>query len=349
MRASLSHVEYNRRVQMLSNSNFTSLVVQKAKEAMKDAATEDDSEDSLYHDNGFFKQSTFSQDPAEEDLDEQVSTDEPKEMRIDEDEDDTTEASIIPYEVSARTFMEVILNGNTSTKRDWKNNPAPCHLCQEDDTIDDEELKTKLYTKEEHLKNHMGTFLHTPLGRWSRLAEARATGEGDERQVHCPYCAELGVDRGFFHFRHLKRHVELDSGLKSPDLIEKHRALKDRDGWNDPGFAKCQDEHQKKKLAASRQYEHRTKVRIFGQSYSEAKDLAVPVPHYRTGLVHGSPPGTRDLRGSPVDIAELWMPAQPLHRRHEKSLHRVSPLISTIGETIISEDFSEELQVHRLP
>ncbi|ETS75255.1 hypothetical protein PFICI_13739 [Pestalotiopsis fici W106-1] len=157
---------------------------------MKDDVAAHDMDDPLVDSStGFFKQFDTGEDP-EEDLEHQVIDGEPIEQRVEEDEqEEATEHTQIPYEVAARAFMEIIFHGTMSQNGDWKNNPSQCHLCLEDETISAEQ-KAHTYNKEEHLKNHMGSFIHTPLAPWCRQVEAQA--EADHCPIMSPYCAEPG-------------------------------------------------------------------------------------------------------------------------------------------------------------
>lgn len=95
--------------------------------------------------NGGFAEKTVEEEP-EEDLDSLfVGSTEPVVRQTDEnddgeaDDEDAAADQEIPYGVAVRAFMEIQLSNTMSKHRDLKNNPETCPLCQEDDTISEEQ------------------------------------------------------------------------------------------------------------------------------------------------------------------------------------------------------------------
>lgn len=64
------------------------------------------------------------------------------------------EGQSLPFAEVAKTFMEMLLSGEQSTWHDYGQNPIPCSLCVEDDTME-EEKKTIMWKNKYKLLRHM--------------------------------------------------------------------------------------------------------------------------------------------------------------------------------------------------
>lgn len=148
MRASLQQEEYRVRVSRLESSDFMERVLAQAREAVKTAPDDlDDSSDPLVNqETGLFLQGDMEMEQEEEDLEDQQAGDdgEPPVRQIDAEKDGEARPGGDPlfegqpeisYESAVRSFMTMLLEGSMSEYRDWKNNPVPCPLCQEDETV----------------------------------------------------------------------------------------------------------------------------------------------------------------------------------------------------------------------
>jgi hypothetical protein len=132
-----------------SLSSFLTDVIAKARDKMKTIAAGDGGitvvEEGLDA-NGEFPEA--ENEPDEEDLDllvgdePSVTRDTDEVINADEidneaniDEGDSNDATL-PYDLVAKTFMEVLLTNEIGGHKDFWNNPVPCSLCEEDDTVD---------------------------------------------------------------------------------------------------------------------------------------------------------------------------------------------------------------------
>lgn len=140
----LTRIEFKSRVNAANISSFMEKIKQRAKEFLKSGVSEaSEMIDAALCDADDFAEPDI-EEPYEEDLQEIAvgmsvaevtrETDEPGDVTIhDEAADD------IPYDVAAKTFMEVLLSNTLNTYANRANNPVHCSLCEEDDTIDEKQ------------------------------------------------------------------------------------------------------------------------------------------------------------------------------------------------------------------
>jgi hypothetical protein len=98
------------------------------------------------------------EEPHEDDIEDQVdlSSDEEVHRELDEDEDGCIgeeEEEEVSYVEGVTAFMQLLLHNPLGNFRNLKNNPEPCPLCQEDETLGDEH-KVSTITLSYGTRNH---------------------------------------------------------------------------------------------------------------------------------------------------------------------------------------------------
>jgi uncharacterized protein YlaI len=145
--------EFNNRVNRLTSSKIMDLVLQKAQSQLSIASENDEEisseEESLFIDDDTQQIIHNQEENAEDDLETQSMGDNNskiyRELDKDDEDDSPTDSDVeIDYATAACTFMQTLLDNTLSQHKDLKNNPIPCPLCQEDDTITDPTIKVYL-------------------------------------------------------------------------------------------------------------------------------------------------------------------------------------------------------------
>lgn len=181
---------------------------------------------------------------AEPDADDQPR---PAAVTVTEEPNYGEAAAEVPFLDAVRHVLEMLLDH----RPDGRPDDVPvhkCHLCANDITAS-QKLKDRIWPSLAHLTRHQATKYHVGYESWLRRANyvmkvERAPGFACEFYVSC---APAGSPVQFFEtIKELEDHVNESSstGLtgvdyswaEEPEAIERHDALKEKLGWNGPGF-----------------------------------------------------------------------------------------------------------------
>lgn len=102
-----------------------------------------------------------------------------------------------------------------------------CQLCVHDETVTASD-RGKDYVDAAALSEHISSFFHAPIARFTREIESKIA-QSSEKRVDCPY----GCGNTFSQASDLIKHVENDSG---EPRSEAHEEAKREDGWLLAGF-----------------------------------------------------------------------------------------------------------------
>lgn len=182
-------------------------------------------------------------DPHARDLDDEIADEtappEGHNMRLDEAGDfDPQHENTIPYLVTAKAFMNVVLNNTLVETKQWKDRAATervCTECVDDDTVSDDQ-KTKEWGSAKHLERHMLSTFHSIYEQWCR--QEKKKGPQFNGKFWCKYCAELdGLNdderQSFKGVPDVVKHIQ--ASTPAMELTDKrpdgHDDLKAADGW----------------------------------------------------------------------------------------------------------------------
>lgn len=137
-RREMTSVQYQKRVRSINLSYVMDKVLMEANSRLKVIAS-GGSEVAVQGMNseGLFEENGVEEEP-EEDLDHQFTSDKLTIIKsIDEPGDGTSKGDEeVPYEAAAKLFMDILFHNRLSEHEDLVNNPAPCKLCIEDETVE---------------------------------------------------------------------------------------------------------------------------------------------------------------------------------------------------------------------
>ncbi|KAK5138098.1 hypothetical protein LTR08_004792 [Meristemomyces frigidus] len=156
-------------------------------------------------------------------VDTEIDAEDPRSKRLGE----------IEYVHLARSAMQLLLDNTMSRHLPWSRQDRRCLVCQDDDTVTDEQQAHE-YTNADKLDAHLTGHFHHPVTKWRRKVETETKDENG--QFQCPYCTSAGLADvpGFKTFRKMMKHMFESSPTSSSD---EHDMLKAEDGWYDEDFA----------------------------------------------------------------------------------------------------------------
>lgn len=315
LRATMTTMDFTRRVDELNKSETMEKVFEMAGKAFREqqaavAPAEEDVHEAVDPETGFYK--LDNQDVAamaEDDIEDQVDpdSDDPiprnldEEFEAGEEEDDIPDlATNIPYITSIEAFMELLMHNTMSQHTDVKNNPIPCTLCQEDDTVDDvmkvrhnlvlalvcntdslTAKQAKRWDDTWKLDNHVHSMFHSRLGRWKREAVQKAASH-PEKRLTCPLCEAVDISHTSKSVNQLVRHVRNDT------VNAQHERLRVEGGWYDDDFVREWSNVTRRKADLREQKKRRGAIDTAGHRFSSDVELEAGIRmEGRPGVILG--------------------------------------------------------------
>ncbi|KAK5116858.1 hypothetical protein LTR85_009118 [Meristemomyces frigidus] len=151
---------------------------------------------------------------------------------LDMEDAQRTQVQEASYKLLAKSMMELLMDNTISEHTTWSQMDKTCPLCQDDETVSDQQ-RTKEHKLKAHLDSHLNGNFHHPVSKWKRKADYEYKDENG--RFACPYCEGAGLPDipAYKRLQDLIVHIMESSQLSTG---RKHDELKAADGWYDDDF-----------------------------------------------------------------------------------------------------------------